>query len=87
MLDCGGELAGKVVPRLGTIELTQTGERNYRHLEQSLSFPVISVDSSRLKRIEDRLGSADGLKRALDLLCGEQVIAWFILVGACLPDL
>jgi S-adenosylhomocysteine hydrolase len=70
VLDCGGELAGKITPRIGVVELTQTGERNYRRLEAvaPLSFAVISVDSSRLKRIEDRLGSADGFKRALTLL-------------------
>ena len=52
VLDTGGELAGRVTPLLGTVELTQTGEQAYRALNPS--FPVISVDSSRLKRIEVR---------------------------------
>jgi adenosylhomocysteinase len=70
VLDCGGELAGKVVPRIGVVELTQTGEQKYARLAavESLPYRVISVDSSRLKRIEDRLGSADGFLRALILL-------------------
>ena len=52
VLDTGGELAGRVTPRLGAVELTQTGEQAYRALGPA--FPVISVDSSRLKRIEVR---------------------------------
>ena len=66
-MDCGGELAGKIIPRIGVVELTQTGEANYRKLSD-ISFAVISVDNSRVKRIEDRLGSADGFMRALTLL-------------------
>ena len=50
VLDTGGELAGRVTPLLGTVELTQTGEQAYRALKPT--FPVVSVDSSRLKRIE-----------------------------------
>jgi hypothetical protein len=41
-----------VRPLLGTVELTQTGEVAYRALAPP--FPVISVDFSRLKRIEAR---------------------------------
>jgi hypothetical protein len=52
VLDTGGELAGRVRPLLGTVELTQTGEVAYRALAPP--FPVISVDFSRLKRIEAR---------------------------------
>lgn len=68
VLDTGGELAGRVRPRIGTVELTQTGEVRYRALGDALDFPVISVDSSKLKRIEDALGSADGFMRAIRAL-------------------
>ena len=72
VLDTGGELAGRVVPRVGVVELTQTGEQRYRELETrlggTLPYSVVSVDASRLKRIEDRLGSADGFLRALRML-------------------
>ncbi len=68
VLDCGGELAGRVLPRVGTVELTQTGEAAYRALGVLEGYCVVSVDASRVKRIEDRLGSADGFMRALRLL-------------------
>lgn len=37
-----------------------------------LHYPVISVDSSRIKRVEDALGSADGFIRALRSLLPDE---------------
>lgn len=59
-LDCGGRLAG-ITPKIGTIELTRSGEHEY----VGSKFPCISVDSSQVKLIEDTLGTADGFMRVL----------------------
>ena len=62
VLDCCAELA-HVTPRLGTVEITRTGHVKYEALGRP--FPVVSVDASRVKRVEDALGSSDGFMRAL----------------------
>lgn len=50
-------------PRLGAVELTQTGEVLYRALAPA--YPALSIDSTQVKRVEDALGSSDGFMRAL----------------------
>lgn len=57
-LDCCAELAHLKPPRLGTIELTQTGSELYKN--KQLTYPVISVDDSIIKIIENFYGTAEG---------------------------
>ncbi len=68
-LDTCAEMAGHCSPTIGASELTLTGELLYRALAPA--YPVISVDASRVKRVEDAIGSADGLVRALTALIPE----------------
>ena len=49
-LDCCAELVNAKPPKLGTIELTQTGTQIYN--KTNLPYPVISVDDSYLKNLE-----------------------------------
>lgn len=70
VLDCCAELAERTVPRLGAAELTQTGDVRYR--DAGVAWPVISVDDSRVKRVEDALGSSDGFMRAMVHQLGEE---------------
>ena len=63
VLDTIAEMASHVTPTVGAVELTRTGELLYRELAPA--YPVISVDASRIKRVEDAIGSADGLVRAM----------------------
>jgi len=63
LLDCCGELGESTKPNIGAIEITQTGANKYRHMQ--IDYPVISIDDSKLKYLEDSIGSADGLMRAI----------------------
>eukprot|EP01116_Phalansterium_solitarium_P018919 TRINITY_DN515_c0_g1_i1.p1 TRINITY_DN515_c0_g1~~TRINITY_DN515_c0_g1_i1.p1 ORF type:complete len:369 (+),score=128.90 TRINITY_DN515_c0_g1_i1:1043-2149(+) len=69
-LDVCAELAEYVSPRLGAVELTQTGDVKFRAMPD-LSYPVVSVDDCRIKRLEDAVGAADGFMRAMDHLVRE----------------
>lgn len=62
-LDCCAELM-HLNPKLGTVELTQTGSELYKK-NQHLTYPVISVDDSKLKYLETVFGTGDGFLRAL----------------------
>ena len=62
-LDCCGELLVLPPPRLGAVELTQTGSKLYQN--SVLDYPVVSVDDSRLKLLETFFGTGDGFFRAL----------------------
>ena len=70
-LDCCGELFGLVTPRLGTVEITRTGALLYG--KQNLSYPVISVDDSKVKYLEAMLGTGDAFVRAFHELTGESL--------------
>lgn len=63
LLDTCAEAARYVTPTIGGSELTLTGDLRFR--EMDLSYPILSVDNSRVKRVEDACGSTDGLMRAL----------------------
>lgn len=62
-LDCCAGLLDIIHPRLGAVELTQTGSVQYKKAKGN--YPVISVDESRVKRLETLLGTGDGFLRAL----------------------
>ncbi|MAZ39810.1 MAG: hypothetical protein CMF49_06780 [Legionellales bacterium] len=61
-LDCCGELLGVISPRRGAVELTQTGTIKYKN--SNLTYPLISIDDSKIKLLETFFGSADAFIRA-----------------------
>lgn len=66
-LDCAAELYQTLgAPRLGAVELTGSGDQLYR--EQSLSFPVVSVDTTMTKQLETVFGCAESTYSALSQL-------------------
>jgi adenosylhomocysteinase len=69
LLDCCAELAEVTTPSIGAVEITQTGANKYRN--RNINYPVISIDDSKLKFLEDSIGSADGFMRAFDKLVTE----------------
>lgn len=71
LLDCCGELSEITTPTIGAVEITKTGADKYRKIK--LDYPVISVDDSKLKFLEDSIGSVDGLLRALNQLIHEDL--------------
>lgn len=70
-LDCCAGLLHKVNPRIGTVELTQTGVHHYKNY--TLPYPVISVDNSVTKNLETFYGTGDGFVRALQNLTNEEL--------------
>jgi adenosylhomocysteinase len=62
-LDCTGSYS-HVTPLVGAVELTRSGEAYY----QDKPYPVISVDRSPLKALEDSHGTADAFIRAMNQL-------------------
>lgn len=68
-LDCGAELIKISPPRLGCIELTQSGSEIYKRHAQH--YPLISVDDSQIKILETFFGTGDGFVRALSAKTGE----------------
>eukprot|EP01104_Vermistella_antarctica_P014050 TRINITY_DN4354_c0_g1_i1.p1 TRINITY_DN4354_c0_g1~~TRINITY_DN4354_c0_g1_i1.p1 ORF type:complete len:391 (-),score=89.55 TRINITY_DN4354_c0_g1_i1:353-1525(-) len=82
VLDCCGEFAGLIQPRLGFVELTRTGDLVWEQRDE-ISSSVMSVDNSTVKRIEDAFGSADGFMRAFNQFTNpeESVGKSFIIFG------
>lgn len=68
-LDCCAELLGTKAPRLGAVELTQSGSMMYQ--AANLDYPVVSVDDSKLKVLETFLGTGEGFARALHEKVGD----------------
>jgi adenosylhomocysteinase len=78
-LDCCAELVNVKPPKLGTIELTQTGTRIYN--KAALKYPVISVDDSHLKNLET-IGTGYGCVNALkELLKRDLLDEKFVVFG------
>lgn len=77
-MDTGGELLQLPAPRLGSIELTQTGDQLYkRSMRKS-----ISVDNSIMKGLENIFGTGDGFIRAYEQLIGTDIAQeHFLLFG------
>lgn len=70
-LDCCGELINNKPPKIGTVELTQTGSEIYKNA--NTQYPVISVDDSEIKFLETFFGTGDGFVRALHKFVGENM--------------
>ncbi len=64
-LDCCAEMIGFPEPKLGYVELTQSGDTMYR--QANLNKPIISVDNSVLKCLET-LGTGAGFVGAVQAL-------------------
>lgn len=63
LMDCGAELLNRATARLGAVELTRTGAVAYEKARPS--YPVISVDDTRLKQLETCLGTGEGVFRGI----------------------
>lgn len=59
VLDCGGELLKTVTPKIGMVELTKVSSDHYRNI----SFPVVTVDGSMVKKIEVEFGTGNSIIR------------------------
>jgi len=80
ILDTAALCLNKTEAKIGTVELTQTGANKYR--QAKLSSPVISVDDSQLKIIEDFYGTGDGYVRAIKKYCDNSISSFrFLLFG------
>lgn len=79
-LDCCAELAEFKAPRLGAVELTQTGAVIYQHAKTS--YPVVSVDDSSVKRLEG-LGTGIGFVEAFEELTKANLVNRNIVVMGC----
>lgn len=67
--DCGAELYQALgTPKIGAIELTGSGDHFYR--QQTLDFPVISIDRTLTKQLETVFGCAESSHVALTQLTG-----------------
>lgn len=61
-LDCGADLMNFGHPKT-IAELTQTGSEKYKKAKKQI--PVVSIDESKVKLLEDFYGTADGFVRAI----------------------
>lgn len=85
-LDCGAQLLDLPSPKIGCVELTGTGSQIYRS-QNTLNYPVLSIDDSQTKALETFFGTADACVRALievfhlDLESKEVLLIGFGRVG------
>lgn len=78
-LDCGGDLIQMGDPKAIT-ELTQTGSMQYKQIKSTI--PIVSIDESKAKLLEDYYGTADGFIRAIkEKVCDSLKDKHFIIVG------
>ena len=61
VLDCNGGMIGVVEPKLGFVELTNSGKYKYDGIKK----PVINVDDTETKKLETFFGTGESLVRAL----------------------
>lgn len=81
VLDCCAGFYHKITPRVGAVELTQTGIVKYEK-DGAPPYPVISVDDSMTKNIESFYGTGDGFLRGLEKLASESFVnKKFIVFG------
>lgn len=70
-LDCCGELIHTFPPKMGAVELTQTGSETYKN--SNFTYPIISVDDSRIKILETFFGTGEGFIKALHHFSGDEM--------------
>jgi adenosylhomocysteinase len=79
-LDCCAHLVAARPPRVGTVELTQTGSEIYKRV--NAQYPVMSVDDSKIKILETLYATGDGFVRAMRELQGDEICdKHYVLVG------
>lgn len=61
VFDCGAGMLNLITPNIGMVELTHTAPSLY----DGITFPVVTVDTSRTKKLETTLGTGDALVRVL----------------------
>jgi hypothetical protein len=83
--DCGAGMK-EIIAHDGMVELTQTHPALYQHL----TFPVITVDSSKTKVIETGLGTGDSFVRVIHHLVRQSiatlVLNWKNLIHKNIPN-
>ncbi|MEB3701683.1 Putative adenosylhomocysteinase [Candidatus Bealeia paramacronuclearis] len=79
ILDCSAVFAGRLTPRLGAVELTQSGTNIYKVLNPQ-SYKVISVDDSRLKGLETFYGTGSGFLNGFSQFANESVASQEFLI-------
>lgn len=72
VLDCCAGLANHVTPRLGVVELTQTGSAYFR--KSKVAYPVLDLDRSLIKELECVLGTGDGFLRGFQAYVGRSIL-------------
>lgn len=77
VFDCGAGLLSSIVPKVGMVELTHTEPSLY----SKTSFPVVTVDTSKTKKLETGKGTGDGFVRALMFFVYQQLSAFSQLIG------
>lgn len=70
-LDCCADLINAPKPRLGIVELTQTGSLKYKNANSAC--PIVSLDDSKIKYLENFLGTGEGFIRAFIALTHEEI--------------
>ncbi len=79
-LDCSAEMLSFPAPKIGTVEITQTGSCLYN--QASLSHPVLSVDQSPIKVLEDFMGTGAGFCEAFEKLSAKPIEQFtFLVIG------
>ncbi len=79
-LDCCGELMHCPAPKMGTVELTQSGSKLYKSTR--VDYPILSVDDSKLKVLETFFGTGDGFARAFRQHMGQEATGrTFVIFG------
>lgn len=61
VFDCGAGMLNSIKPKIGMVELTHTDPNIYSEID----FPVITVDTSKTKKLETGFGTGDGFIRVL----------------------
>lgn len=80
-LDCCASLVDLVKPRLGFVELTQTGCKILS--ERNLDVPTVSIDSCELKKVETFLGTGEAFIRGIKHLVNDDLIGKKVTLFGC----
>lgn len=80
-LDCSAETIDMKAPRVGSVELTQSGSKIY--LSKELTYPVISLDLTQVKMIETYMGTGESYCRAFIKTISDHISSHtFIVFGS-----
>ena len=84
-LDCCASLVKQVRPRLGFVELTQTGDEIFsrRFYAGQMNLPVVSIDASHVKTLETFFGTGESFVRAIKQLCNKDLHHASVVLFGC----